>query len=92
MAGGCSRCLPRAPVLDHPLFQIYGSNFHAYRGFMLHDLALMFVALAPADPHPHRLVIQAAPHAPEMVGALGHNVPRVHDRVRGRLHPRRLAG
>ena len=33
------------PVLDHPLFTIYGTNFHAYRGFMLLISALMFCAI-----------------------------------------------
>jgi branched-chain amino acid transport system permease protein len=66
------------PVLDHPLFQIYGSNFHAYRGFMLLISALMFVAIWLLLTRTRiGLVIQAALTHPEMVGALGHNVPRV---------------
>ena len=32
-------------VLDRPLFHIYGTNFHAYRGFMLLISALMFAAI-----------------------------------------------
>jgi len=66
------------PVLDGPLFTIYGSNFHAYRGFMLLISALMFVAIWLLLTRTRiGLVIQAALTHPEMVGALGHNVPRV---------------
>src|ERR1700694_786333 len=66
------------PVLDGPLFTIYGSNFHAHRGFMLLISALMFVAIWLMLTRTRiGLVIQAALTHPEMVGALGHNVPRV---------------
>jgi branched-chain amino acid transport system permease protein len=66
------------PVLDHPLFTIYGTNFHAYRGFMLLISALMFCAIWLMLTRTRLgLVIQAALTHPEMVGALGHNVPRV---------------
>ena len=45
MAWGCCRCAYRVPAaLDLPLFTIYGTNFHAYRGFMLLISVLMFVA------------------------------------------------
>src|SRR5258705_6714464 len=65
------------PVLDHPLFQIYGSNFHAYRRFMLLISALMFVAiLLPLTLTRIGLVIQAALTHPELVGAPRHNLPR----------------
>src|SRR5215510_8924762 len=64
------------PVLDRALFHIYGSNFHAYRGFMLLISILMFVAIWLLRTR-IGLVIQAALTHPEMVGALGHNVPRV---------------
>src|SRR5206468_2279361 len=33
------------PVLDHTLFHVYGTNFQAYRGFMLLISALMFCAI-----------------------------------------------
>src|SRR5262249_2704364 len=33
------------PVLDFALFSVYGTNFHAYRGFMLLVSLLMFVAI-----------------------------------------------
>src|SRR5262250_3329845 len=65
-------------VLDRPLFAIYGSNFHAYRAFMLLISVLMFVAIWVLLTRTRiGLVIQAALTHPEMVGALGHNVPRV---------------
>src|SRR4029450_13501577 len=54
------------PVLDRTLFHVYGTNFQAYRGFMLLRTRTRL-----------GLVIQAALTHPEMVGALGHNVPRV---------------
>src|SRR5678809_1137343 len=66
------------PVLDRALFHVYGSNFHAYRGFMLLISVLMFVAIWVFLTRTRiGLVIQAALTHPEMVGALGHNVPRV---------------
>jgi len=66
------------PVLDAPLFTIYGSNFHAYRGFMLLISALMFVAIWLLLTRTRiGLVIQAALSHPQTVEALGHNVPRV---------------
>jgi branched-chain amino acid transport system permease protein len=66
------------PVLDRALFHIYGSNFHAYRGFMLLISILMFVAIWLLLTRTRiGLVIQAALTHPEMAGALGHNVPRV---------------
>jgi len=65
-------------VLDRPLFAIYGSNFHAYRAFMLLISVLMFVAIWVLLTRTRiGLVIQAALTHPEMVGALGHNVPQV---------------
>jgi branched-chain amino acid transport system permease protein len=69
----------RVPAaLDHPLFSIYGTNFLAYRGFMLLISALMFCAIWLLLTRTRiGLVIQAALTRPEMVGALGHNVPRV---------------
>ena len=94
MAWGLLPVPYRVPVvLDHPLFQSYGSNFHAYRGFMLLISALMFVAIWLLLTRTRiGLVIQAARRTPEMVGALGHNVPACSPSLRGRLRPRRLAG
>jgi len=66
------------PALDFALFTVYGTNFHAYRAFMLLISALMFVAIWLLLTRTRiGLVIQAALTHPEMVGALGHNVPRV---------------
>jgi branched-chain amino acid transport system permease protein len=66
------------PALDFTLFTVYGTHFHAYRAFMLLISALMFVAIWLLLTRTRiGLVIQAALSHPEMVGALGHNVPRV---------------
>lgn len=69
----------RVPAgLDFPLFSIYGTNFPAYRAFMLLISALMFGAIGLGLTRTRiGLVIQAALTHPDMVGALGHNVPRV---------------
>jgi branched-chain amino acid transport system permease protein len=69
----------RVPAgLDFPLFTVYGTHFPAYRAFMLLISALMFGAIWLGLTRTRiGLVIQAALHHPEMVGALGHNVPRV---------------
>ena len=77
MAWGLLPVAYRVPaVLDRPLFTIYGTNFHAYRGFMLLISALMFCAIWLMLTRTRLgLVIQAALTHPEMVGALGHNVP-----------------
>ena len=65
-------------ALDFTLFTVYGTNFHAYRAFMLLISAGMFVAIWLLLTRTRiGLVIQAALTHPEMVGALGHNVPRV---------------
>jgi branched-chain amino acid transport system permease protein len=66
------------PSLDFPLFTVYGANFPAYRGFMLLVSFLMFGAIWLGLTRTRiGLVIQAALTHPDMVGALGHNVPRV---------------
>jgi branched-chain amino acid transport system permease protein len=79
MAWGLLPVAYRVPaVLDRPLFHVYGSNFHAYRGFMLLVSAVMFGLIWLLLTRTRiGLVIQAALTHPEMVGALGHNVPRV---------------
>jgi branched-chain amino acid transport system permease protein len=79
MAWGLLPVPYRVPaILDRALFTIYGSNFNAYRAFMLLISALMFVAIWLLLTRTRiGLVIQAALTHPEMVGALGHNVPRV---------------
>jgi branched-chain amino acid transport system permease protein len=69
----------RVPAgLDFPLFSIYGTQFPAYRAFMLLISFLMFGAIWLGLTRTRiGLIIQAALTHPEMVGALGHNVPRV---------------
>ena len=68
--------IPR--LLDFTLFRFYGTNFHAYRGFMLLISILMFVATWLLFTRTRiGLIIQASLAHPEMVAALGHNVPRV---------------
>jgi branched-chain amino acid transport system permease protein len=65
-------------ALDFTFFTIYGTNFPAYRAFMLLVSALMFFAIWLLLTRTRiGLIIQASLTHPEMVGALGHNVPRV---------------
>jgi branched-chain amino acid transport system permease protein len=65
-------------LLDFPLFTVYGTHFPAYRAFMLLISALMFGAIWLGLTRTRiGLIIQAALTHPDMVGALGHNVPRV---------------
>jgi branched-chain amino acid transport system permease protein len=66
------------PVLDFPLFTLYGGNFPAYRGFMLLVSAAMLLGTWVLLKKTRiGLIIQAALTHPQMVSALGHNVPRV---------------
>jgi branched-chain amino acid transport system permease protein len=65
-------------ALDFPLFTVYGGNFPAYRGFMLLVSAAMLLATWVLLKKTRiGLIIQAALTHPQMVSALGHNVPRV---------------
>src|SRR5216684_788100 len=65
-------------LLDFPLFKVYGTQFPAYRAFMLVISALMFGAIWLALTRTRiGLVIQAALTHPDMASALGHNVPRI---------------
>jgi branched-chain amino acid transport system permease protein len=65
-------------MLDFPLFSIYGADFPAYRGFMLLISAGMLLAIWVLLRRTRiGLIIQAALTHPNMVSALGHNVPRV---------------
>ena len=64
--------------LEGPLFTLYGTQFPAYRGFMMLVAVLMLVAIWLLLTRTRiGLVIQAALTHPEMVEALGHDVPRV---------------
>src|SRR6201990_3522586 len=66
------------PSLDFPLFVLYGVNFPAYRGFMLLVSATMLLGTWLLLKKTRvGLIIQAALTHPNMVSALGHNVPRV---------------
>jgi branched-chain amino acid transport system permease protein len=66
------------PALDFPLFTLYGGNFPAYRGFMLLISAAMLLGTWVLLKKTRiGLIIQAALTHPQMVSALGHNVPRV---------------
>jgi branched-chain amino acid transport system permease protein len=64
--------------LDGPLFQILGSQYPIYRGFMMLVSVAMLVSIWLALTRTRiGLVIQAALTHPQTVEALGHNVPRV---------------
>jgi len=66
------------PVLDGPLFTLYGTQFPMYRAFMMAVALAMLAALWLLITRTRiGLVIQAALTHPHMVEALGHNVPRV---------------
>jgi branched-chain amino acid transport system permease protein len=65
-------------LLDFPLFTLYGLQFPAYRGFMLLVSAGMLGAIWLLLKRTRiGLIIQAALTHPDMVAALGHNVPSV---------------
>ncbi len=64
--------------LDFPLFQVFGTQFPAYRTFMMGVALGMLGALYLLITRTRiGLVIQAALTHPETVEALGHNVPRI---------------
>ena len=66
------------PELDGPLFQIMGSQYPIYRGFMMLVSVAMLVSIWLALTRTRiGLVIQASLTHPQTVEALGHNVPRV---------------
>ena len=69
----------RVPVgLDGPLFTLFGTQFPTYRAFMMLVALLMLLAIWLLLTRTRiGLVIQAALTHPEIVEALGHNVPRV---------------
>ena len=65
-------------VLEGPLFTFYSSTFPTYKGFMMLVSVAMLVALYAGLTRTRvGLVIRAALSRPDMVEALGHNVPRV---------------
>src|SRR5438552_3759338 len=63
-------------AIDFSLFSLFGSTFPAYKGLMMAISVGMFVFLYIALKRTRiGLVIQAALTHPQMVGALGHDVP-----------------
>ncbi len=69
---------PIPPELDGPLFTLFTTTFPIYRGFMMLVALVMLVAIYLMLTRTRiGLVIQAALTHPDMVEALGHNVPRV---------------
>jgi branched-chain amino acid transport system permease protein len=69
----------RVPVeIDFPLFTLYGTRFPAYKGLMMLISVGMFAFLYLALKRTRiGLVIRAALTHPQMVDALGHDVPRI---------------
>jgi len=75
----------RVPAaLDFPLFSIAGNAYPAYRLFMMGVAVAMFLALYLALARTRLgLVVRAALTHPDMVGMLGHDVPKVFTLVFG---------
>ncbi|HEY0206274.1 MAG TPA: branched-chain amino acid ABC transporter permease [Acetobacteraceae bacterium] len=75
----------RVPAeLDFALFQIGGNAYPAYRLFMMGVAIVMFLALFLALARTRLgLVVRAALTHPDMVGMLGHDVPKVFTLVFG---------
>ncbi|ORE91511.1 High-affinity branched-chain amino acid transport system permease protein LivH (LIV-I protein H) [Stappia sp. 22II-S9-Z10] len=66
------------PPLDGPAFTLWGTDYPAYRVFMLAVSITMLVALFLLLKKTRAgLIIQAALTHPAMVGHLGHNVPKI---------------
>jgi branched-chain amino acid transport system permease protein len=66
------------PALDFSAFTIFSTNYPAYKMFMLLFAIGIFVVLLLVLTRTRvGLIIQAALTHPNMVGMLGHNVPRV---------------
>jgi len=72
------------PALDFPLFSIAGNAYPAYRLFMMAVAIAMFLALYLALARTRLgLVVRAALTHPDMVGMLGHDVPKMFTLVFG---------
>jgi branched-chain amino acid transport system permease protein len=69
----------RVPAaIDFPLFTLFGTSYPFYKGLMMAISVGMFVFLYLAFKRTRiGLVIQAALTHPQMVSALGHDVPRI---------------
>ena len=66
------------PELDFAAFTLFGTTYPAYKAFMVAVSVAMFALLGLVITKTRiGLIIQAALTHPDMVGALGHNVPRV---------------
>lgn len=66
-------------ALDFPLFTIFNITYPAYKAFMMLISVGMFVVLYVALKRTRiGLIVQAALTHPQMVAALGHNVPSVY--------------
>jgi len=66
------------PSLDGPLFTLYDATFPTYKAFMMGVSVAMLAALHAGLTRTRAgLVIRAALARPDMVEALGHNVPRI---------------
>jgi branched-chain amino acid transport system permease protein len=64
--------------LDGPLFTLFSATFPIYKAFMMAVSVAMLVALYALLTRTRTgLIIQAALSKPDMVEALGHNVPRI---------------
>jgi branched-chain amino acid transport system permease protein len=69
---------PIPAELDGPLFTLYSSAFPIYRGFMMLVALLMLAAIHLALTRTRLgLLIQASITHPQMVEALGHDVPKI---------------
>jgi Branched-chain amino acid ABC-type transport system, permease components len=65
-------------ALNFTLFTLFNTSFPAYRGFMLLVALVMFASIYLILRKTRiGMIVQASLSYPEMVGALGHNVPRV---------------
>lgn len=65
-------------ALDFPLFELYGAQYPAYRVFIMAVAVLMLVSLWLLLTRTRLgLIVQASLTHPQMVGHLGHDVPRV---------------
>jgi branched-chain amino acid transport system permease protein len=66
------------PSLEGPLFTLYASTFPVYKAFMMAVSVAMLGALYAGLTRTRvGLIVRAALSRPDMVQALGHNVPRV---------------
>ena len=79
MAWGRNPIENRVPAaIDFPIFQLFGTSYPFYKALMMAVSVGMFAFLYLAFKRARvGLVIQAALTHPQMVGALGHDVPRL---------------